>query len=61
MYLAQRIGGIRLNEIGEFFGLKGYGAVSSVIHMVKQPLGQDAELMEIASSIINRLDPSRDD
>lgn len=61
MYLAQRIAGFRLNEIGEFFGLKGYGGVSSAIHMVKQALEQDVELREIASSIINRLDPSRDE
>jgi REP element-mobilizing transposase RayT len=60
MYLAQRIGGFRLNEIGEFFGLKGYGGVSSAIHMVKQALEQDAKLTEITNNIINRLDPSRD-
>ena len=61
MYLARRIGDFRLNEMGEFFGLKGYGAISSVIHMVKQALEQDAELTEIANSIIYRLDPSRDE
>ncbi len=61
MYLDQRIGGFHLNEMGEFFGLKGYGAVSGVIHMVKKALEQDAELTEIANSIINRLDPSRDE
>jgi hypothetical protein len=27
MYLAPRIGGLGLNEIGELFGLKGYGGI----------------------------------
>ena len=58
MYLAQNIGGFRLNEIGEFFGLKGYGGVSSAIYMVKQALEQDAELRKVKNSIINRLDPN---
>ena len=61
MYLAQRIGGFRLNEIGEFFGLKGYGGVSSAIYTVKQALEQDAELRKVTNNIINRLDPKRDD
>ncbi len=60
MYLAQRIGGFRLNEIGEFFGLKGYGGVSSAIYMVKHALEQDAELRIIENIIINRLDPILD-
>ncbi len=59
MYLAQRIGGFRLNEIGEFFGLKGYGGVSSAIYMVKQALEQDSELRKVIKNIINRLDPNR--
>jgi len=59
MYLAQRIGGFRLNEIGEFFGLKGYGGVSSAIYTVKQALEQDTELRKVTNNIINRLDPNR--
>ena len=58
MYLAQRMGGFRLNEIGELFGLKGYGGVSSAIYMVKQALEQDAELRKVTNHIINRLDPN---
>lgn len=58
MYLAQRMGGFRLNEIGEFFGLKGYGGVSNAIYMVKQALEQDAELRQVKNSVINRLDPN---
>ena len=50
-----------MNEIGEFFGLKGYGGVSSAIYMVKQALEQDAKLREITNNIINRLDPYRGD
>ena len=61
MYLAQKIGGFRLNEISEFFGLKGYGGVSSAIYMVKQALEQDAELRKVKNSVINRLDPNWSD
>jgi chromosomal replication initiation ATPase DnaA len=57
MYLAQQIGGYRLTEIAEAFGLKHYGGVSNAIYMIKQEMEQDAKLNRSVNSIINRFDP----
>ena len=57
MYLAQQIGGHRLTEIAEAFGLKHYGGVSNAIYMIKQEIDVDSELNGVINSIINRFDP----
>jgi REP element-mobilizing transposase RayT len=57
MYLAQQIGGYRLTEIAEAFGLNHYGGVSNAIYMIKQEMEEDAKLNRSVNSIINRFDP----
>ncbi|MDK1025047.1 MAG: transposase [Gammaproteobacteria bacterium] len=57
MYLAQHIGGYRLTEIAEAFGLKHYGGVSNAIHMIKQEMEADVKISRSVNDIINRFDP----
>ena len=57
MYLGQKIGDYRLNEMAPFFGLRHYGGVSSAIYFVVKALKLDGVLSKKINSIINRLDP----
>lgn len=57
MYLAQRVGGYRLGEIAEAFGLAHYGGVSNAIFMIKQEMDEDTKLSQEINTIINRLGP----
>jgi len=54
MYLAQRVGGYRLGEIAEAFGLAYYGGVSNAVFMVKQEMDQDVKLRRNINTIINK-------
>ena len=57
MYLAQRVGGYRLTEIAQAFGLSHYGGVSHAIFSIKQQIDEDQRLAKNINTIINRLDP----
>ena len=57
MYLGQKIGDYRLNEMAAFFGLRHYGGVSSAIYFVVEALTLDEGLSKKVKGIINRLDP----
>ena len=57
MYLGQKIGGYRLNEMAPFFSLRHYGGVSSAIYSVVEALKLDVVLSKKINAIINRLDP----
>jgi len=57
MYIGQKIGDYRLNEMASFFGLRHYGGVSSAIYSVVEALKLDEILSKKINSIINRLDP----
>jgi REP-associated tyrosine transposase len=53
MYLAQRVGGYRLTEIAEEFGLRHYGGVSYAAQAVKVELETDRKMQKIVNGIIN--------
>lgn len=57
MYLCQNIGGYRLHEIAEHFGLGHYGGVSNAIYRLKQDIAVDPKLTRAVDAIINRFDP----
>ena len=57
MYLAQRVGGCRLREVADYFGLNHYGGVSYAVSMIKVALADDETLRLEVNIIINRLDP----
>jgi REP element-mobilizing transposase RayT len=57
MYLAQHIGGHRLTEIAQAFGLSHYGGVSNAIYMLKAEMSEDKALSRTINTIINGLDP----
>ena len=57
MYLGQKIGDYRLNEMASFFGLRHYGGVSSAVYAVVEALKLDEVLSKKINDIINRLDP----
>ena len=57
MYLAQKIGDYRLQEIAEAFGIAHYGGVSHAIHSILEMLKKEEGIEEQINDIINRLDP----
>ncbi len=57
MYLAQQIGGYRLGDIADTFGLKHYGGASNAIYMIKQAMREDSKFKRKVNTIINRFDP----
>ena len=57
MFLGQKIGDYRLNEMASFFGLRHYGGISSAIYSVVEALKLDVVLSKKINAIINRLDP----
>ena len=57
MYLGQKIGNYRLNEMAAFFGLRHYGDVSSAIYFAEEALKLDKVLSKKIKDFINRLDP----
>jgi len=57
MYLAQKIGGYRLNDIANAFGLRHYGGVSNAIYMIRQEMEEDTKFNRKVNTIINRFDP----
>ena len=57
MYVAQKYGDYRLNEIAKAFGLSHYGGVSSAIHALSEELKTNDNLLREINIIINRLDP----
>ena len=57
MYLGQKIGDYRLNEMASFFGLSHYGGISSAIYSVVEALKLNGDLTKKINIIINRLDP----
>jgi len=57
MYIAQKHGDYRLNEIADVFGLAHYGGVSSAIHSLSEILNTDILLLEKMNNIIKRFDP----
>jgi chromosomal replication initiation ATPase DnaA len=57
MYLGQKIGDYRLNEIASVFGLQHYGGVASAIYSIVEAQKLDKGLCQTINGIINRLDP----
>ena len=56
MYIAQKYGDYRLNEIEEVFGLAHYGGVSSAIYSLSEMLQVNGVLFKKVNGVINRLD-----
>lgn len=57
MYLSQQVGGYRLKDIAEYFGLRHYGGVSYAVFKIKEALKGNEYLRDEIKIIINRLDP----
>jgi len=57
MYLGQKIGDYRLNEMASFFGLSHYGGISTAIYTIVEALKLHGDLDKKINVIINRLDP----
>ncbi len=52
IYLARRLRGDRLKEIGEAFGIGGYSTVSSAVQRVKVGMGEDELLRKRVENLI---------
>ena len=55
IYFCRKVGGYKLTEIGKYFNLKSYTAVSSVLERVRLRMARNKSLRENASRIMKRL------
>lgn len=57
MYLAHHIGGYKLTEIAEYFGLTHYGSVGSAVNCVKYDQMNNRKINNQLNSLIKRFAP----
>lgn len=55
MYIAQKYGDYRLQEIADTFGLRHYGGVSSSVHLFTQELKNNTELGAAVNTVAKKL------
>ena len=60
IYLARRLRGDSLSEIGDQFQMNKYSSVSSVIERVKAPLVRDRRLKDTVQTLVLRLSKSQE-
>lgn len=56
MFLAQKLGDYRLNDIAEIFGLSHYGSASNAIYQVKDAMADDVKLCKTIKRITRKID-----